>query len=90
MIKNVISRIFKKKTTEEKIAELTNKLIIELKTDGKSIGRPDISKGFGSLTIWVHNLENEKREIALESNGWRVAFKPSFTEFEDKIIQEVV
>lgn len=89
MIKNVISRIFKKKTTEDKIAELTNKLITELKADGKSIGSPDISKGFGSLIIWVHNLENEKREITLESNGWRIAFEPTFTEFEDKAMQEV-
>lgn len=73
-----ISNKAKKLNADEKIAYLANELIKTLRDSGRSIERdPD----FGNLTIWVHNLTNEKSSVELESNNWRFKTKPTFEKF---------
>lgn len=68
---------------ENKIELLINELIEELKKDGKSIASPDINKGFGSFTVFVHNLGTEEKVISIQklSSGWEINLKPTFKEF---------
>lgn len=70
---------------ENKIELLINELIEELKKDGKSIASPDINKGFGSFTVFVHNLGTEEKVISIQklSGGqeWEIKVKPTFKEF---------
>lgn len=83
--KSIFTQPKKPKTTEEQIEELVNKLILKLKADGKSIALPEVGKGYGTFSVFVHDLGTEKAEIVIMQLGtdddWEVRVKPIFNKF---------
>lgn len=73
----------KEKTSDEKIAELTNQLIVELKKSGRSIAKRHIDPNYGAFSISVYDLGTKAEELRIHDvvNGWEVKAKPTFTEF---------
>lgn len=82
-------KIFKKQeqkqeqTHDEKIAELANQLIIELKNSGRSIAKRHIGPDYGSFGITVHNLGTKNEVLIIHDiiNDWEIRVKPTFGEF---------
>ncbi len=68
----------KLQTTEDVIEELVNRLIFKLKADGKSIASPTIAEGFGSLTIYAHDVGTEGAFLKVQSDDWEIKVKPYF------------
>jgi len=74
----------KKLDEEEKIKFLANELIKSVQASGRVISHPDVSKGFASFMIYIHNFDKESAEVDIDggTNVWRISTKPTFKTLE--------
>ena len=69
--------------SDEKIIELANQIVVELKNSGRNVGLEYIGKGYGSFDITINFLGTEHELLRVESiiNNWRVEGKPMIKRF---------
>ena len=79
----IISFKIRRMDTDERIGYLANELINQIKASGRTIAKPDIDNGYGSLDISVHRLgtSNAVMYVGDIANKWEVRTKPTFKEF---------
>ena len=79
----IISFKIRRVDTDERIGYLANELIKQVKASGRTIAKPDIDKGYGSLDINIHWLgtSNAVMYVGDIANKWEVKTKPTFKEF---------
>jgi hypothetical protein len=79
-----ISIKIKSLDAEKKISFLANALISSMQEAGNQIALPDISEGFGSLTVSVHNVGKEiaSGHVNYQSGKHHINFVPAFGELK--------
>ena len=79
----IISFKIRRVDTDERIGYLANELIKQVKASGRTIAKPDIDKGYGSLDINIHWLGTDRAVMYVGDsiNHWEIKTKPTFGEF---------
>jgi len=74
----------KKLDEDEKIKFLANELLKAVQASGRIIAHPEISKGFGSVDVAVHNFGTKDADLRVQcvTNRWEVKTKPTFKTLE--------
>lgn len=65
---------------EERIKFLVEELVKALFKNGHNLMHRNISEGFGSCTIFLHNMDTDHPTLDIEDaiNGWAVKTTPNF------------